>query len=50
MNRHCDWCRGRLRLRDVRCRDCRDSNVSWLHGTSLAAVAAATIFFLMRVF
>ena len=50
MNRHCDWCRRRLRLRDVRCPHCRDSNVGWLHGTALAAVAASTIFFLMRVF
>ena len=32
MKRYCQWCRTRLRLRDMRCPYCRDPAVSWLHG------------------
>ena len=48
--RHCQWCRRRLRLRDMRCPHCRDQAVSWLHGTAIAAAAGAVLFFLMRAF
>ena len=50
MKRYCQWCRLRLRLRDMRCPYCRDSTVSLLHGTAIAVAAAAVIFFLMRAF
>jgi len=50
MQRRCQWCRGRLRLRHVRCPYCRDPAVSWLHGTAIAFVAFGVIFFLMRAF
>ena len=46
--RYCHWCRTPLRLRDMRCPYCRDSTVSWLHGTVIALAAAAVLFFLMR--
>ncbi|HWS85727.1 MAG TPA: hypothetical protein VN282_01945 [Pyrinomonadaceae bacterium] len=50
MKRYCQWCRRRLRLRDMRCPYCRDPAVSLLHGTALAVAAATVLFFLMRVF
>jgi hypothetical protein len=34
----------------MRCPYCRDPAVSWLHGTAIAAVAAAALFFLMQAF
>ena len=42
--RYCQWCRNRLRLRDLRCPQCRDPAVGWLHGTAIAAVAVAFFF------
>jgi hypothetical protein len=49
MKRYCQWCRRGLRLRDVRCRYCRDTSVSWLHATVAAAAAVTFLFFLTRV-
>ena len=48
MKRYCRWCRRRLRLREMRCPYCRDSAISWLHGTAVAAVGGAVLFFLMQ--
>ena len=48
MKRNCQWCRMRLRLRDMRCPYCRDPAVSWLHGTAIAGVAMAVLFFVIQ--
>jgi hypothetical protein len=50
MKRHCQWCGMSLRLREMRCPCCRDPAISWLHGTAIAAVAAAVVFFLMQAY
>jgi RNA polymerase subunit RPABC4/transcription elongation factor Spt4 len=50
MKKYCQWCRRRLRRRDMRCPYCRDPAVNWQHATALAVGAAAVIFFLMRAF
>jgi len=34
----------------MRCPYCRDSTVSLLHGTAIAAAVGVVLFFLMRVF
>ena len=49
MKRYCRWCRKRLRLREMRCPYCRDPAISWLHGTAIALVGGAALFFLMQV-
>ena len=50
MKRYCQWCRMRLRLRELRCPYCRDPSVSLLHATGVVVAAATGLFFLMRVF
>lgn len=48
MKRYCQWCRRRLRLREMRCPYCRDPAISWLHGTVIAVVGGAALFLLMQ--
>jgi hypothetical protein len=34
----------------MRCPYCRESSVSWLHGTVMVIFAAAALFFLLKTF
>ena len=50
MQRYCHFCVGKLRGLRMRCPDCHRSTVGWLHVTLVAALDAAALVYLLRLF
>lgn len=50
MQRYCHFCVGKLRGLRMRCPDCHRSAISWLHVALVAALDAAGLAYLLRLF
>ncbi|HEX7317526.1 MAG TPA: hypothetical protein VF297_26735 [Pyrinomonadaceae bacterium] len=50
MRRYCQDCAAKLRGLRLRCPDCRRSTITWLHVAVVAALDAAGLFHLLRLF
>ena len=50
MRRYCHYCAGKLRGLRMWCPDCRHSTISWLHVALAAALDAAGLLYLLRLF
>ena len=50
VQRYCHFCVGKLRGLRMRCPDCHGSTIGWLHVTLVAALDAAALVYLLRLF
>ena len=50
MQKYCHFCVGKLRGLRMRCPDCHHLTISWLHVAVVAALDAAGLLYLLRLF
>jgi uncharacterized OB-fold protein len=50
IQRYCHFCAGKLRGLRMWCPDCRHSAISWVHVALVAALDAAVLVYLLRLF